>query len=66
LEIRRKTNVARIALVTGGARGIGAAISTALQQVGRHVTASYTGNTAVAEAFSAETGSTFQKSALTA
>jgi acetoacetyl-CoA reductase len=48
--------MARIALVTGGTRGIGAAISTALQQAGRHVIASYAGNTAAAEAFSAETG----------
>jgi len=48
--------MARIALVTGGTRGIGAAISVALQQAGRHVIASYAGNTAAAEAFSRETG----------
>jgi acetoacetyl-CoA reductase len=48
--------MARIALVTGGTRGIGAAISIALQQAGRHVIASYAGNTAAAGAFSAETG----------
>jgi acetoacetyl-CoA reductase len=48
--------MARIALVTGGTRGIGAAISTALQKAGRHVIASYAGNTAAAEAFSRETG----------
>jgi acetoacetyl-CoA reductase len=48
--------MARIALVTGGTRGIGAAISIALQQAGRHVIASYAGNTQAAEAFSAETG----------
>jgi acetoacetyl-CoA reductase len=48
--------MARIALVTGGTRGIGAAISTALQQAGRHVIASYAGNVAAAEAFSRETG----------
>jgi len=48
--------MARIALVTGGTRGIGAAISIALQQAGRHVIASYAGNTAAAEAFGKETG----------
>jgi acetoacetyl-CoA reductase len=48
--------MARIALVTGGTRGIGAAISIALQQAGRHVIASYAGNTTAAEAFSRETG----------
>jgi len=48
--------MARIALVTGGTRGIGAAISLALQQAGRHVIASYAGNTAAAEAFERETG----------
>ncbi len=48
--------MARIALVTGGTRGIGAAVSTALHQAGRHVIANYAGNTAAAEAFSRETG----------
>jgi acetoacetyl-CoA reductase len=48
--------MARIALVTGGTRGIGAAISIALQQAGRHVIASYAGNTQAAEAFNRETG----------
>jgi acetoacetyl-CoA reductase len=48
--------MARIALVTGGTRGIGAAISTALQQAGRHVIASYAGNVTAAEAFGRETG----------
>ena len=48
--------MARIALVTGGTRGIGAAISVALQKAGRHVIASYAGNTAAAEAFTKETG----------
>jgi len=46
----------RIALVTGGTRGIGAAISRALQNAGRHVIASYAGNTSKAEAFSEATG----------
>jgi acetoacetyl-CoA reductase len=48
--------MARIALVTGGTRGIGAAISIALQQAGRHVIASYAGNVEAAEAFTKETG----------
>ena len=46
----------KVALVTGGTRGIGAAISTALQAAGRTVVASYAGNDAAAEAFTAETG----------
>ena len=48
--------MSRIALVTGGTRGIGAEISRALQKAGRTVIANYAGNTAAAEAFTAETG----------
>jgi len=48
--------MARVALVTGGTRGIGAAISTVLKEAGRTVVASYAGNDAAAEAFRAETG----------
>jgi acetoacetyl-CoA reductase len=48
--------MSRVALVTGGTRGIGAAISVALQKAGRLVVATYAGNTAAAEAFSKETG----------
>ncbi|MDE8345733.1 MAG: acetoacetyl-CoA reductase [Acidocella sp.] len=48
--------MARIALVTGGTRGIGAAISIALQEAGRHVIASYAGNTEAAAAFTRDTG----------
>ena len=48
--------MARVALVTGGTRGIGAAISTALKAAGRTVVASYAGNDTAAEAFSQETG----------
>jgi len=48
--------MARVALVTGGTRGIGAAISTALKQQGRVVIASYAANDKAAEAFHAETG----------
>jgi 3-oxoacyl-[acyl-carrier protein] reductase len=43
-------------LVTGGQRGIGAAISEALQSAGRKVVASYAGNDAAAEAFTKRTG----------
>ena len=43
--------MARIALVTGGTRGIGAAISVALKDAGRKVVASYAGNQAAAENF---------------
>jgi acetoacetyl-CoA reductase len=48
--------MARVALVTGGSRGIGAAISVALKAAGRHVVANYAGNDRAAEAFHAETG----------
>ena len=46
----------RIALVTGGTRGIGAAISRALKSKGYTVAATYAGNDAAAAAFSKETG----------
>jgi len=46
----------RVALVTGGTRGIGAAISKALKASGYKVAASYAGNDAAAEKFKAETG----------
>ncbi|MDB4169966.1 acetoacetyl-CoA reductase [Planktomarina sp.] len=48
--------MSRIALVTGGSRGIGAAISTALQATGYTVAATYAGNDEKAAAFTAETG----------
>jgi acetoacetyl-CoA reductase len=48
--------MARVALVTGGTRGIGAAISESLQTAGCSVAATYAGNTKVAEAFSSRTG----------
>ena len=48
--------MARVALVTGGTRGIGEAISTALKEAGRTVVASYAGNDAAAEAFNKQTG----------
>ncbi len=46
----------RVALVTGGTRGIGAAISTFLQASGRKVVASYAGNVDAAQAFQKATG----------
>ena len=46
----------RVALVTGGTRGIGAAISKGLQAAGFSVIANYGGNDEVAEKFKAETG----------
>jgi len=48
--------MARIALVTGGTRGIGAAISKALKDAGHTVVANYAGNDEKANAFRAETG----------
>lgn len=46
----------KVALVTGGTRGIGAAISRALQEAGHKVAASYAGNDEAAAKFKAETG----------
>lgn len=48
--------MARVALVTGGTRGIGHAISIALKNAGYRVAASYAGNDAAAQAFQVETG----------
>jgi acetoacetyl-CoA reductase len=48
--------MARTALVTGGSRGIGAAISKALKAEGYNVAATYAGNDEAAAAFTAETG----------
>src|SRR6202043_2555865 len=45
----------RVALVTGGTRGIGAAISKALKAAGYKVAASYAGNDAAGDKFKAET-----------
>ncbi|WP_275786104.1 acetoacetyl-CoA reductase [Pararhizobium gei] len=48
--------MSRVALVTGGSRGIGAAISAALKDAGYAVAANYAGNDEKAQAFTAETG----------
>ena len=48
--------MARVALVTGGTRGIGAAISRALKAAGYTVGANYASNDEAAAAFKAETG----------
>src|ERR687889_2871765 len=48
--------MARVALVTGGTRGIGAAISKALKAAGYSVAANYAGNDEAADRFNTETG----------
>src|SRR5215813_11213939 len=48
--------MARVAVVTGGTRGIGAAISKALRAAGYNVAATYAGNDEAAAKFKAETG----------
>jgi acetoacetyl-CoA reductase len=48
--------MSRVALVTGGTRGIGEEISRALKEQGRTVVANYAGNDEAAKAFTAETG----------
>ena len=48
--------MARVALVTGGSRGIGEAISKTLQAEGYSVAATYAGNDAAAAAFTEATG----------
>ncbi len=48
--------MSRVALVTGGSRGIGAAISVALKAAGYKVAANYGGNDEAAAKFTAETG----------
>jgi acetoacetyl-CoA reductase len=48
--------MARVAVVTGGTRGIGAAIAKALKAAGYKVAANYGGNDAAAASFNAETG----------
>jgi acetoacetyl-CoA reductase len=48
--------MSKVALVTGGTRGIGWAISIALRDAGHHVVASYASNDEAAALFTSETG----------
>jgi acetoacetyl-CoA reductase len=48
--------MARVAVVTGGTRGIGRAISEALKDAGYKVAATYAGNDEAAQRFKSETG----------
>ncbi len=48
--------MARVAIVTGGTRGIGEAISVALKKAGYKVAATYAGNDERAKGFTAKTG----------
>jgi len=51
----------RVALVTGGTRGIGQAVSIALKDAGYNVVASYGGNDEAANKFKSDTGITVYK-----
>src|SRR5215203_752433 len=53
---QEEQNMARVALVTGGTRGIGAAISKGLKDAGYKVAANYGGNDEAANQFKGETG----------
>jgi acetoacetyl-CoA reductase len=46
----------KIALVTGGTRGIGASVSISLKNAGYNVAATYNSNTEKANAFASEHG----------
>src|ERR1700736_5397358 len=50
-------NDCRVAIVTGGARGIGAAITTTLARAGYHVAAGYSTNQAAADELASKLGS---------
>jgi acetoacetyl-CoA reductase len=52
----REAVMSRVALVTGGTRGIGAAIARALKEAGYVVAANYAGNEEAARRFSEESG----------
>jgi acetoacetyl-CoA reductase len=54
--MREALAMARVALVTGGTRGIGEAVSIALKEAGYGVAASYAGNDEAASAFRERTG----------
>src|SRR5207248_8248354 len=53
---QQEDRMARVAIVTGGTRGIGEAISIALNEMGMKVAANYAGNEARAREFSDRTG----------
>jgi acetoacetyl-CoA reductase len=53
--------MSRVAVVTGGTRGIGAAISKALKAAGYKVAASYAGNDEAAEKFKSEAATAVYK-----
>ena len=53
--IHLRGGISRVALITGGTRGIGPAISIGLKKAGYNVVASYAGNTDAAAAFMTET-----------
>ncbi len=52
----REEGMTTTAIVTGGSRGIGAAISLALKEAGHTVAANYAGNDEAARAFTEQTG----------
>ena len=54
-SIRKGQGMSRTALVTGGTRGIGRAISVGMRAAGYQVAANYAGNDAAAKAFEEET-----------
>jgi acetoacetyl-CoA reductase len=55
-DIDREDGMAHVALVTGGTRGIGAAIARALKEAGHDVAVNYAGNDDAARAFADSTG----------
>lgn len=57
-SIMKGKGMSRTALVTGGTRGIGRAISVGMKAAGYRVAANYAGNDAAAKAFEDETGVT--------
>lgn len=55
-RLKKRNEMSRIALVTGGTRGIGEAISVALKNAGYKVAANYASRDAVAQEFTARHG----------
>src|SRR5688572_5270185 len=55
-SIKRRQFMARVAIVTGGTRGIGEAISIMLKDMGMGVAANYAGNEERARGFTERTG----------